>query len=242
MFHIPKPVYEIPEQGVQLARIIRIIDLGSHDWKGQHSKGPERTFKIYAELPTCKYTLANKGKPMIVKRQFKASLHAKANLRLFVEGYLGKDLAEDVVESWFGDNFWKFVGLEGQANIKHSEDGQYANLTTFTKIPADPATKKPLFAVPAATYKLILFTLDKATWDPSPTEVKAFTGSVAKCYAKFGSMKAMLENLPEQDKEFVMNSPEYTELVHGPSKGEPSQSEPSGFDGNEDPPVEEDGL
>jgi hypothetical protein len=70
------------------------------------------------------------SKPFQVSEQFTLSLDEKANLRKFIESWLGKKLTDQQVED--GIDLDKLLGVNGQGNIIHNKSAangkNYANI------------------------------------------------------------------------------------------------------------------
>jgi hypothetical protein len=126
--------FEMPPEGMVLARCFKIIDMGTHVDPGFGKEVHKAS--IYFELPT---TLQKEGnyanQPFIVKQQFNLSHNKKANLRLMLEGWYGKRFDTKALDVAGGFDLEKLIGRPALINIVHSEDGKYANIATVNPLP-----------------------------------------------------------------------------------------------------------
>lgn len=95
----PRP---LPPFGTQLARLIQIVDLGTHKEEGQDQKTgakvlrDRRKVRLVWELPTKKAVFRDGGEPepFTVGRNLTLSLDKKASLSPVVEGIIGRPLTD----------------------------------------------------------------------------------------------------------------------------------------------------
>lgn len=145
--------YERPAPGSHLGVCVAVIDLGTQPKTFQGVVGHERQVRLTFELPNekmeGKYNPKDKGKPFLVSRSFKQSLHVKANLRKFLEGWRGRAFKQEELE---GVDPRKFLGVPCRLNIIESEDGQYTNIDSVS--PLGKGEKKPKAATPHTFFSL----------------------------------------------------------------------------------------
>ena len=79
-------------------------------------------------------TMRSDGKPFLLTRKLKLSLHPKAGLRKLLEAWRGKPYADSELGSV---DFTKMLGVPGLATVQHIERAgrTYANLAGVTKLP-----------------------------------------------------------------------------------------------------------
>ena len=88
--------FEQAPTGAQVARCVRLIDIGTQDgeWQGKPTK--KREVVITWELPNCLMTEGEyAGQPFIVSSFFTASLSETANLRKMLIAWRGRDFTPE---------------------------------------------------------------------------------------------------------------------------------------------------
>lgn len=130
-----------PPEGSHIARIIRIIDMGT-----QHSdkfNSDQHKIRITFELVNEKYVFdEDKGEqPFLVDRQYTLNLSPKASLRKDLENWLGRKFTKKELEDGF--DMAKLIGSAGQLQIVHTEVGDeiYGNINGLMSVPK--GTKVP---------------------------------------------------------------------------------------------------
>lgn len=137
MLTAPKPDtnYELCPSGTHIARLYKIINLGTHDgeWQGQ----PKTTalVRLYWELPNEIKEYEKDGQkvsaPFAISREFTFSMGEKANLRKIVEGMIGTTLGDDEA---FAFDIEQLLGMPCLVTIVHevgqSSGKKFAKLTT----------------------------------------------------------------------------------------------------------------
>jgi hypothetical protein len=110
--------YEIPSAGNHAARIIGVINGGTHETPGINGQSGKQTVKflLVLELP---HEQRSDGKLFIVLFECSASLHVKATLRKLVHEVLGRALND-------GDRFsvTDFLGQPCAVAITHETRGE----------------------------------------------------------------------------------------------------------------------
>lgn len=123
-----KPKVLAPE-GTFVGRVISIIEIGTE----KTNFGDKNQVLITWELPTelHKFNEEEGEKPFVVSSKYTLSLHKKSKLLPIVEGVLGVGLTEDETKSFDLD---EILGKECLVNVEHSEDGQWSNIKSTTKL------------------------------------------------------------------------------------------------------------
>ena len=139
--HTPTITHEPIEAGNHLARCISIIDLGTQrelkfesDEEVQNQK-----IRIVWELPNETYTYEDKETKeehttcKTIGKEYKASLHEKANLRKTLASWRGRDFTAEELE---GFELANIIDKPCMINITHTEKGdkKYANITAITPL------------------------------------------------------------------------------------------------------------
>lgn len=134
--------FEKAPSGSHLARAYALVDLGTqtHTWQGETKMS--RDVRISFELPFTKMTgefhPESKGKPFSVHITTKQSLHPKANLRRYLEGWRGKKFDADSIEKFDPK---KLVGLP--CRLALVENGDYVNVDSISPLTKEEAKKMP---------------------------------------------------------------------------------------------------
>src|SRR3990167_7985263 len=123
--------------GTYCARCYSMIDMGTltEDYLGE--KKEVHKVRIGWELPTEKkvFKEENGEQPYSVSRDFTLSMHEKANLRKFLEGWRGKGFTEEEAKSF---DVTKLLGKECMLSIIHKTSKQgrdYAVISSCSSIP-----------------------------------------------------------------------------------------------------------
>jgi len=143
---------KIAPQGMHLARIYQIIDLGTTEQGGQFA-GKKRKVQILFELPleTAIFDTQKGEQPFYARNMYTLSMHEKSTLRKDVHSMLGKQLNDDEAKSF---NIFNLLGKECMVNIIHKQSGDktYANIQTITPVP------KGMICPPAVNPSLVFST------------------------------------------------------------------------------------
>jgi hypothetical protein len=115
-----------------------IVDLGIQPGSGQY---PEPKHQVYLgfELPTERIKYEKDGQkkegPMSIGRTFTASMSVKANLRKFIEGWVGKQFSSDERAATF--DIFQLLDKKCLLNVSHKDkdDRTYANIAGASPIP-----------------------------------------------------------------------------------------------------------
>jgi hypothetical protein len=116
-------VYEQPNEGSHLAKVVGLIDMGTHVsiFKEKERKNKKVLF-IY-ELQT----KMKNGEPFILSKEYSQSMHEKATLRAHSFAYLKKKIRDSDIPTF---SFKNFLGIYVELYIDHiTKEGK-----TFSKI------------------------------------------------------------------------------------------------------------
>lgn len=178
--------FEIAPAGTHLARLYRIIDLGTQmrEFEGKVTMNRKAKFfwELHGEDASGKPLLTSEGKPLIQSKEYTVSLNEKANLRRDLEAWRGRAFTEDELK---GFDIKGVLGQFCMVNISHREKGDmtYADLKGVSGVPA--IYKKA--GLPDGVNTVALFNLD--SFD-----------------------QQLFDSLSENIKETIRKSPEYRSL------------------------------
>jgi hypothetical protein len=147
--------FQIAPTGSHLARLYRIIDLGTHksDYKGKISM--LRKVKFFWELHGDDLKTED-GKPLIQTRNYTLSLGEKASLRKDLETWRGKSFTEDELRGFDLSNLldkWCMVTI----THRESNGDTYADAVSVTPVPSVVAKA----GLPSGVNPTLLFDLQK---------------------------------------------------------------------------------
>jgi hypothetical protein len=165
--------FQLAPAGTHLARLYRIIDLGTQmrEYEGKVNMLRKAKFfwELHGEDATGKPLLTSEGKPLIQSKEYTMSLGEKANLRRDLEAWRGKAFTEKELgngkDSEYandeprGFNIKQVLGQFCMVNISHRQKGDmtYADLKGVSGVPA--IYKKA--GLPEGVNSTLLFSLDK---------------------------------------------------------------------------------
>jgi hypothetical protein len=178
--------FQIAPAGTHLARLYRIIDLGTqmreYEGKVNMSRKAKFFFELHGEDVYNKPLLTADGKPLIQSREYTVSLNEKANLRRDLEAWRGKAFTEDELK---GFDISNILGHFCMVNISHRQKGDmtYADLKGVSAVPS--IYKKQ--GLPEGINTTMIFNLDKFD-------------------------ETMFDSLSENIKETIKKSPEYRSI------------------------------
>lgn len=178
--------FQIAPAGTHLARLYRIIDLGTQmrDYEGKVTMSRKAKFfwELHGEDAAGKPLLTTEGKPLIQSKEYTLSLGEKANLRRDLEAWRGKAFSEDELK---GFDIKTVLGQFCMINISHRDKGDvtYADLKGVSAVPA--IYKKA--GLPEGINPVVLFSLD--SFD-----------------------QQLFDSLSESIKDTIRKSPEYRSL------------------------------
>jgi len=178
--------FQIAPAGTHLARLYRIIDLGTqmreYEGKVTMSRKGKFFFELHGEDAEGKPLLTSDGKPLIQSREYTISLNEKANLRRDLEAWRGKSFTEEELK---GFHLKTLLGHFCMVNISHRQKGDitYADLKGISSVPA--IYKKA--GLPEGVNTTMLFDLNNFD-------------------------AAMFDSLSDNIKETIKKSPEYRSI------------------------------
>ena len=152
--------FQIAPAGTHLARLYRIIDLGTQmrEYEGKVNMLRKAKFfwELHGEDANGKPLLTTEGKPLIQSKEYTMSLGEKANLRRDLEAWRGQAFSDDELR---GFNVSAVLGQFCMVNISHRVKGDmiYADLKGVSGVPA--IYKKA--GLPEGINQTLLFSLDK---------------------------------------------------------------------------------
>ena len=151
--------FKLPPAGSFLARLYRIIDIGTQTTEWMGKKKMQRKiiamFELHGEDNDGQPLQTAEGKPLIVSKRYTLSLDEKATLRKDLEAWRGKAFTQEELD---GFNLEVLLGKCCMVSITHSTyDGkEYANIAGISQVPA--ALKK--LGEPVGVNELMIFTLE----------------------------------------------------------------------------------
>lgn len=127
--------FELAPEGNHVAICNAIVDLGMQPGTAMY---PAPKHQVYVRFELCNEFVERDGKkaPVVIGKTFTASMHEKAGLRKFIEGWFGKKFPNDAAAADF--DFSKLLGYKCLANVTHytGQDGkERAGLQSATPIP-----------------------------------------------------------------------------------------------------------
>lgn len=182
--------FQIAPAGTHLARLYRIIDLGTQmrEFEGKVTMNRKAKFfwELHGEDSEGKPLTTSEGKPLIQSKEYTLSLNDKANLRRDLEAWRGKTFTEDELK---GFSLKNVLGQFCMVNISHRPKGDvtYADLKGVSSVPS--IYKKQ--GLPEGINPTMLFDLNN--YDAE-----------------------MFESLSESIKEIIKKSPEYRAVADSP--------------------------
>ena len=191
--------FKLPPPGSFLARLYRIIDIGTQTTEWMGKKKMQRKiicmFELHGEDNEGNPLAMDDGKPLVVSKRYTLSLDEKATLRKDLEAWRGKEFTQAELD---GFNLEVLLGKFCMVAITHSDynDKKYANIASISQVPA--AMKK--LGEPTGVNELLIFSMD-------PFD-----------QAKFDKLSEGLQNL-------IKKSAEYRNTFEPHSVSVPSESE-----------------
>jgi len=171
--------FKLPPAGSFLARLYRIIDIGTQTTEWMGKKKMQRKiiamFELHGEDNDGQPLQTVEGKPLIVSKRYTLSLDEKATLRKDLEAWRGKAFTQEELD---GFNLEVLLGKCCMVSITHSTyDGkEYANIAGISQVPA--ALKK--LGEPVGVNELMIFTLDPFDQDKFSKLSEGLQGVIKK--------------------------------------------------------------
>jgi len=151
--------FKLPPAGSFMARLYRIIDIGTQTTEWMGKKKMQRKiiamFELHGEDNDGQPLQTAEGKPLIVSKRYTLSLDEKATLRKDLEAWRGKAFTQEELD---GFNLEVLLGKFCMVNITHSsyEGKEYANVAGISQVPA--ALKK--LGEPVGVNETMIFTFE----------------------------------------------------------------------------------
>ena len=171
--------FKLPPAGSFLARLYRIIDIGTQTTEWMGKKKMQRKiiamFELHGEDNDGQPLQTAEGKPLIVSKRYTLSLDEKATLRKDLEAWRGKAFTQEELD---GFNLEVLLGKCCMVSVTHSTyDGkEYANIAGISQVPA--ALKK--LGEPVGVNEPMIFTLDPFDQDKFSKLSEGMQGVIKK--------------------------------------------------------------
>ena len=177
-------------QGTHVARIVRLIDIGTipTEWQGE----ARMTHKIWLDFElvdeTYKFKDGEDEKPFVLGRKYTFSMSEKASLRKIIEGIIGASLLEQEAVAF---DVEQIVGKACLVNIKHNQVGDktYANIETAAPLMKGQKAKEAFNPIVTLTYE----NWDEDTFTSLPDFIKEMIES-SKEYKRMKSPVPLNKN------------------------------------------------
>ena len=180
-----------------------MVDLGTHETTGQFGTKRQRKVRLSFELPN-EQAVFNEEKgeqPYIVHRDYTFSMHEKAALRLFLEGWRGKKFTDEEAKSF---DIATLLKVPAMLNIMHIErNGRtYANIGSASRLPK--GLQCPPQITPAVEFSLADF--DEEVYDGLPEwlQKKIADSDEWKARVGVGGARTTQPAADEDDHSFLM--------------------------------------
>ena len=150
--------FENPPPGSHIARCIHLIDMGTqnHSYGGNEwqSRDVRLTFELCYEKMEGKYNQEHAGKPFVISRTMKQSLHPSSSLRPFLEAWRGRKFTKDELAKYEPR---KILGVA--CRLALVENGDKVNIDSVSALGKNESA-------PAAVNPTIYFSLEPDEFDP----------------------------------------------------------------------------
>lgn len=153
--------FELPPEGMHLARCIKIIDLGTQEQKFKDEVKHQHQILVMFELPKVMIEIDGEKKPQAISKKYNLTFSQKATFRKDLESWYGKKFNDKQIAESEGFDPSKILGKPATLTISHSEDGRYANISAITGVMDG-------IEVPDQVNPSVLFDLenfDQEVWD-----------------------------------------------------------------------------
>lgn len=143
--------YELPPSGLHPARLVAVIDLGTHEREFNGEKINQHKLFLCWELTG---ENDSNGQTFVIGQEYTFSLHKKAKLRAIVEGFLGRSLTE-------GEDY-DILTMMGAPSVVSLKDGVSGNGKKFVEL---ASIAKPFKGqtIPEQTKESFAFSLTQVT-------------------------------------------------------------------------------
>ena len=124
LYGTPSKQFTPLSAGSHVSRCFSVVDLGTQQSEYLGTKRSQQKLRVSFEVPD---ELTEDGKPMVVSRNFTASLHENSKFREFLMGWRGRDFTDGELKRF---ELKAILGKPAILTIVHQErDGKvYANL------------------------------------------------------------------------------------------------------------------
>lgn len=170
--------FKLPPAGLHLARLYRIVDLGTQKVEWQGAVKMQHKLMFTFELLGDDDLKMDDGKPLIISKRYTMSLGEQSTLRKDLEAWRGHKMTPEELKAF---DLTQLLGKFAMANVTLSErDGKnYANLAGLTQVP-----KAMQANAPQGVNELLIF--DLANFDQT----------------KFDSLSDGIKKIIEQSAEY----------------------------------------
>lgn len=121
--------FENPSVGSHNATLIQVIDLGTQVQIWEVEEKRANKVLLVWELDE----KMKDGKPFVAHREFTTSLHEKASLRTFLEGWRGRKFTSDEIRVF---TLEKMLNASALLSLVMSKNGKYVNVSSASKLMA----------------------------------------------------------------------------------------------------------
>ena len=141
--------FKLPPPGSFLARLYRIIDIGTQTTEWMGKKKMQRKiicmFELHGEDNEGNPLAMDDGKPLVVSKRYTLSLDEKATLRKDLEAWRGKEFTQAELD---GFNLEVLLGKFCMVAITHSDynDKKYATASRKSNFFSSASTKSRFFS------------------------------------------------------------------------------------------------
>lgn len=154
--HLPKPGREftLTPPGQYVGICAKFIDLGTQVTNGQYGYREARKIALAYEVPKVRIEFEENGqivnRPALQTERFTWSMSTKSNLRPFLESWRGRQFTDQDFGMFDTQNL---LGVPALIQIKHSQDGKYADIQSIMMYQA-PRDQWPKLESPPTYFSL----------------------------------------------------------------------------------------
>ena len=142
-------IKSIAPEGMHVARIYQIIDLGTTE-QGGNFPGKKRKIQLLFETPyeQAVFSEDNGEQPYYIRATYTLSMNEKAILRKDVTSWLGKKMSDEQAAAF---DVFSLLGKECQVNVVHTTKGDntYTNIGAITPLAKGMTCPPPINPVVA---------------------------------------------------------------------------------------------
>lgn len=162
--------FELPPEGMHLARCIKVIDLGTQEQKFKDNVNKQHQVFVMFELPKVLIDVDGEQKPQAISKKYNLSFNSKATFRKDLESWYGRKFKDKDIQESGGFDPSKILGKPATLTVAHSDDGNYANIASVTGVMEG-------VEVPEQVNPSVLFDLDdfdRDIWDSFSEKMQAW--------------------------------------------------------------------